>query len=49
VVGSKVEQAYRRGDMFEKRRRLMQQWATFCTTALGQTPASNVAPIRQTR
>jgi integrase len=24
VVGSKVEQAYRRGDMFEKRRRLMQ-------------------------
>jgi integrase len=32
VVGSKVEQAYRRGDMFEKRRRLMQQWATFCTT-----------------
>ena len=23
VVGSKVEQAYRRGDMFEKRRRLM--------------------------
>jgi integrase len=33
VVGSKVEQAYQRGDMFEKRRRLMQQWATFCTTA----------------
>jgi hypothetical protein len=34
VVGSKVEQAYRRGDMFEKRRRLMQQWATFCTGAV---------------
>jgi hypothetical protein len=33
VVGSKVEQAYRRGDMLEKRRRLMQQWAKFCTTA----------------
>jgi len=32
VVGSKVEAAYRRGDMFEKRRRLMQQWVTFCTT-----------------
>jgi integrase len=31
IVGDKVEQAYRRGDMFEKRRRLMQQWATFCT------------------
>ena len=33
VIGGKVEQAYRRGDLFEKRRRLMQQWATFCTTA----------------
>jgi integrase len=32
VVGNKVEQAYQRSDMFEKRRRLMQQWATFCTT-----------------
>jgi hypothetical protein len=35
VIGArdKVEQAYRRGDMFEKRRRLMQQWATFCAAA----------------
>jgi integrase len=32
VVGSKVEQAYQRSDHFEKRRRLMQQWATFPTT-----------------
>jgi len=48
VVGNKVEQAYQRGDMFEKRRRLMQQWATFCTTAPAQETASNVAPIRQT-
>ena len=47
VVGCKVEQAYRRGDMFEKRRRLMQQWATFCATAPTQE-ANNVAPIRQT-
>jgi integrase len=43
VVGSKVEAAYRRGDMFEKRRRLMDAWATFCTTA--QETASNVAPM----
>jgi integrase len=48
VVGSKVEQAYMRGDMFEKRRRLMQQWATFCTTSPAQERQSNVAPIRQT-
>ena len=47
VVGSKVETAYRRGDMFEKRRRLMQQWATFCTTALAKDAASNVAPMRR--
>jgi integrase len=33
VIGGKVEQAYRRGDLFEKRRRLMQQWATFCISA----------------
>ncbi len=26
-VGSKVEQAYRRGDMLEKRRTMMQEWA----------------------
>jgi len=47
VVGSKVEAAYRRGDMFEKRRRLMQQWATFCTTAPAQERQSNVAPMRR--
>jgi hypothetical protein len=46
-VGSKVEQAYRRGDMFDKRRRLMQQWATFCTAAPAQEAPSNVAPMRR--
>jgi integrase len=49
AVESKVEAAYRRGDLFEKRRRLMQQWATFCTTAPTQTTASRVVPIRQTK
>jgi integrase len=48
TVGSKVEQAYQRGDMFEKHRRLMQQWARFCTTVPAQVTASNIAPIRQT-
>jgi integrase len=32
VVGDKVEAAYRRGDLFEKRPKLMAAWATFCTT-----------------
>lgn len=30
TVGDKVEAAYRRGDLFEKRRRLMGDWAAFC-------------------
>jgi integrase len=30
AVSNKVEAAYRRGDLFDRRRRLMQQWAMFC-------------------
>jgi integrase len=30
VVGDKVEAAYRRGDLFEKRRQLAEAWAGFC-------------------
>jgi integrase len=33
VVSDKVDAAYQRGDLFEKRRRLMQAWADFCTKA----------------
>ena len=29
-VANKVEAAYRRGDLFEKRRKLMEAWATYC-------------------
>ncbi len=32
-IGSEVEQAYRRSDALEKRRRLMQAWADYCTGA----------------
>jgi integrase len=46
IVGGKVEQAYMRGDMFEKRRRLMQQWATFCTTPPAQERRDNVTTLR---
>jgi integrase len=31
VIGNKAEAAYRRGDLFEKRRKLMDDWAEFCT------------------
>jgi integrase len=44
TIESKVEAAYRRGDLFEKRRRLMADWAEFC----GQRDAfdGNVVGIR---
>ncbi len=32
AVGDKTEAAYLRSDAFEKRRRLMDMWATYCTT-----------------
>lgn len=31
TLKDKVEAAYRRGDLFEKRRRLMTEWAKFCS------------------
>ena len=30
-IGDKAEQAYRRGDALEKRRRLMDRWAVYCS------------------
>jgi integrase len=30
AIGDKVEAAYRRGDLFDKRRRLMDAWAEYC-------------------
>jgi integrase len=35
VVSDKVEAAYRRGDLFEKRRRMMEEWARFCSIRSG--------------
>jgi len=34
TVGNKVEAAYRRGDLFEKRRRLAGDWARFCVDGI---------------
>jgi integrase len=33
VIGDKAEQAYRRSDALEKRRKLMDAWAAYCTTS----------------
>jgi integrase len=40
TIGDKVEAAYRRGDLFRKRRQLMEAWARFC--AVPKTPAEIV-------
>jgi integrase len=37
AIPSAVEAAYRRGDLFEKRRRLMDDWAAFCGRATEAT------------
>ncbi len=44
IVADKVEAAYRRGDLFEKRRRLMDDWSTFCTRPAAE--GGTVTPIR---
>jgi integrase len=44
AVGDKVEAAYRRGDLFEKRRRLMDDWARYCSTQPKIT--ANVVALR---
>lgn len=43
TIGNAVERAYRRGDLFEKRRRLMFGWATYC--ASGAPAGGMVLPI----
>jgi integrase len=43
TVGSKVEAAYRRTDMFERRRRLMADWADYIQTPV---TSAEVIPIR---
>jgi integrase len=46
TVSDKVEAAYRRTDLFERRRRLMRDWATFCTSSPVQKSQGNVTPLR---
>jgi integrase len=43
TISDQVEAAYRRGDLFEKRRRLMGAWGTYCTTV--KTRGDNVVPM----
>jgi len=45
TIENKVERAYRRGDLFDRRRRLMDDWADYC--ASGGAAGDNVTPIRK--
>jgi len=45
-VGNKVEAAYRRGDLYGKRQKLMSHWATFCASPAPVANAS-IVPIRE--
>jgi integrase len=44
TIGNAVEAAYRRGDLFEKRRVLMSKWASYCTR-----PKATVTAFRSKR
>lgn len=48
-IGNKVEAAYRRGDLFDKRQRLMAEWARYCSLKLPDYAANNVTPMRKVR
>jgi integrase len=43
AIGNRVEAAYRRGDLFEKRRRLMDAWAAYCEQG---DVAAQIIPLR---
>jgi integrase len=47
AISSKAEAAYRRGDLFENRRGLMDAWAAYCATVA--SPAGTIVPLRATR
>jgi integrase len=44
AIGNKTEAAYRRGDLFEKRRKLMEAWAAYCEPK-GANVVQMVRPI----
>ena len=46
VAGNKVEAAYQRGDVFDKRRRLMSAWSDYCATRPSMN--ANVVSMRTT-
>jgi integrase len=46
TISDRVEAAYRRGDLFDKRRKLMRDWAEFCNAP---ALAGDVIPLRRSK
>lgn len=44
-ISNKVEAAYRRGDLFDKRQQLMADWAAYCASAPVDAATNGVAPM----
>ena len=52
AIGDKVEASYRRGDLLDKRKRLMAEWCKFCVTpppAKATTDKDKVVPLHGAR
>jgi len=47
TIGNSVERAYRRGDLLEKRARLMHEWAKFAKTPTAISKAGEVVALRR--
>jgi hypothetical protein len=47
TIPNAVEAAYRRGDLFDKRRKLMEAWANYCTRV--ETDAGKVLALARAR
>ena len=45
AVGDKVEAAYRRGDLLEKRRQVMDEWSRYCSSS--PDDRGKVIPLRR--
>ena len=46
TVSDKVEAAYRRGDLFQKRRQLMDAWARFCSAPVASATVVSIAAAK---
>jgi hypothetical protein len=46
-ISDKVEAAYRRGDLFDKRRRLMAEWEKYCLLGAATPKVISIGSGRQ--